>query len=322
MRIAFMGTPDLSDIVLKALLEAGHEIVCAVTQPDKPKGRKGELTPPPVKVTAEANNIPVLQPKSAKTPEFFEELSAFSPEVICVAAYGKILPKSVLELAPYGCINVHTSLLPKYRGAAPIQWAVLNGEKKTGVTIMKMDEGIDTGDIIMVKEIPLAEDETAGTLFDKLANEGGKLLVTALEAIKAGTAVFTPQNHAEATYVGIIDKAFGHMDFTEEPEVIERKIRGLDPWPSAFCSLNGKVLKLWKGHVLSKDEISELASETGMQPESAPAGLILKASGKDFFVKAGHGVIAVDELQLEGKRRMTSEEFLRGAKIADNTILE
>lgn len=322
MKIAFMGTPDLSDIVLKALMEAGHEIVCAVTQPDKPKGRKGELTPPPVKVTAEANGIPVLQPKSAKTAEFFEELKAFAPEVICVAAYGKILPKAVLELAPYGCINVHTSLLPKYRGAAPIQWAVLNGEEKTGVTIMKMDEGIDTGDIIMVKEITLAKDETAGTLFDKLAQEGGKLLVKALEALKNGTAEFTPQNHEEATYVGIIDKSFGHMDFTEEPEIIERKIRGLDPWPSAFCTLLGKVLKLWKGHILSAEDIDRLNSENGIQAESAPCGLILKASGKDFFIKAGHGVLAVDELQIEGKRRMTSEEYLRGAKIPQNTVLE
>lgn len=320
MKIAFMGTPDLSDIVLKALMEAGHEIVCAVTQPDKPKGRKGELTPPPVKETALAHGIPVLQPAKCRTPEFLAELASYRPEVCVVAAYGKILPKDVLELPKYGCINVHTSLLPKYRGAAPIQWAVLNGEEKTGVTIMKMDEGIDTGDIILQKEILLDKDETAGTLFDKLAEEGGKLVVEALGKIEGGTAVFTAQDHSKATYVGMIDKAFGHIDFSESAVVIERKIRGLDPWPTAYCSLDGKNLKLWKGRVPDAAEEQQL-SENGMPLKNAAFGEITGTTKTEIFVKTGEGILSVSELQLEGKRRMTVEEFLRGYRLSEKTVL-
>lgn len=320
MKIAFMGTPDLSDIVLKALIEAGHEIVCAVTQPDKPKGRKGELTPPPVKETALAHGIPVLQPAKCRTPEFLADLASYGPEVCVVAAYGKILPKDVLELPKYGCINVHTSLLPKYRGAAPIQWAVLNGEEKTGVTIMKMDEGIDTGDIILQKEILLQKDETAGTLFDKLAEEGGKLVVKALEQIENKTAVFTAQDHSRATYVGMIDKSFGHMDFSESAVVIERKIRGLDPWPTAYCSLDGKNLKLWKGRVLEAAEEQKLL-ENGTIVKDAAFGEIAGTTKTEIFVKTGDGILSVTELQLEGKRRMTCEEFLRGYRLSEKTIL-
>ncbi len=310
MKIVFMGTPDLSEFILNELINSDNEILAVVTKPDKPKGRGNEMTCSPVKLLAQKHNIPVLQPDKAKSPEFLDELKVYDPELIVVAAYGKILPKEILDMPRYGCINVHTSLLPKYRGAAPIQWAIINGDAITGVTIQHMAEGIDTGDIIKTCEVEVAEDETAGTLYDKLAQAGAQLLLEAIKEIKAGTSVRIPQDNSAASYVTTIDKEFGHLDFSEKAVDIERKIRGLNPWPSAYCYMNGKTLKLWKAEVEQNDIYG-----------SAENGTIVKVMKDCLVIKTGDELLKVVELQLEGKKRMPAEDFLRGFKIEEGIVL-
>ncbi len=301
VRVVFMGTPDLARTVLERVYEEGYKIVAAVTQTDKPKGRGGQLAFSPVKEFCLEKDIPVLQPERAKSDEFYEELKAFEPDLILVAAYGKILPKRVLDLPKYGCINVHTSLLPDYRGAAPIQWAVLNGEEKTGATIMYMDEGCDTGDIIAQSVIYLDKEETGGSLFDKLSEEGARLLVETIPSILDGTAVRTPQDHSKSRYVGIIEKSLGNLDFTRPAAELERYVRGLDPWPGAFTYIDGKLLKIWKAKVL--EESSELAP-----------GSLVEGDGKSLNFVTGAGILAVTELQPEGKKRMPAAAYLNGLK--------
>ncbi len=303
-----MGTPDLAATVLRALLEDGYKVSAAVTQPDKPKGRGKALAFSPVKELALEQNIPVLQPERAKDETFIEELRTWKPDIIVVAAYGKILPKAILDMPKYGCINVHTSLLPDYKGAAPIQWAVLNGEKETGVTIMYMDEGCDTGDIISAERITIAEDETGGGLHDKLAMLGGELLVRTLPSILDGSCSRTPQEKGVGRYVGMIDKSLGELDFSRPAEELERYIRGLDPWPCAYTKLEGKLLKLWKAYV-----IPEAAAEK--------PGTVLGGDKKVLRVATGEGVLAITELQPEGKRRMKTEEYLNGYNITPGTVL-
>ena len=300
LRIVFMGTPDLAATVLKAELDAGYNIVAAVTQPDKPKGRGGKVAMSPVKELCLEKGIPVLQPERAKSDEFFEELQGFKPDMITVAAYGKILPKRVLDLPKYGCINVHTSLLPKYRGAAPIQWPILNGDSETGATIMFMDEGCDTGDIIAQKRIAIAEDETGETLHDKVAAAGAKLLCELIPAIADGTATRTPQNHAESTYVGMMDKELGKLDFSKSAKELERYVRGLSPWPGTFTFVNGKLLKIKKAFVKENST------------KAAP-GTVLRGKGSLDIVTAD-GILAVTELQPEGKKAMGAGDFLNGIK--------
>ena len=226
MRAVFMGTPELAAEVLKCLLTSGHEIIAVVTQPDRPKGRGKELAKSPVKLVAEQYGIPVLQPERVKSPEAVEQLRKLAPDIILVAAFGQIVSKEILELPKYGCINVHASLLPEYRGAAPIQWAILDGKEKTGITIMRMDEGIDTGDIICTAEIPITPEETGGSLHDKLAMAGGPLLLEAMKQIEEGTAVYTPQNHEAHTYARMLRKELGRLDFRDSAECLERYIRG------------------------------------------------------------------------------------------------
>lgn len=314
MRAVFMGTPEIAAIVLKSVLASRHEVIAVVTQTDKPKGRGHEMAFPPVKEVALEAGIPVLQPQRARDEAFIEELRALNPDIILVAAYGKLLPKAILDMPKFGCINVHASLLPKYRGASPIQWAVLNGDEKSGVTIMHMAETMDTGDIIMTEEVVLAKDETAGTLHDKLADIGGPLLVTAMDALETGRAPRIRQNDEEATHVTMLDKTMGNMDFSKSAVQLERWIRGLNPWPTAYTKLDSKMLKLWKAEVVPAEELKK-EEKVGMP------GTIL-AVGKDSFdVLTGDGALRIKELQLEGKRKMTAEEFLRGFKLEAGTVL-
>lgn len=308
MNIVFMGTPDLAAVVLDNLVKSKHKVIAVVTQPDKPKGRGNQVIYSPVKELALKYDIPVYQPIKAKEESFLNILRDLNPDMIVVAAFGQILPKALLELPEYGCINVHASLLPKYRGAAPIQWSIINGEEKTGITIMHMDAGIDTGDMIMKEEVPIDSKETGGSLHDKLAVCGGQLLLKALEAIENGTAAREKQNDAEMSYVKILEKSQGHIDFSRSAIEIERLIRGLNPWPSAFTTLEGKTLKIWDSDVL--EEISE-----------GKPGEIIQVTKDSIIIKTGKGNLAVKELQLEGKKRMKVDSFLRGYTVVLGTIL-
>jgi len=312
MRVVFMGTPDFSVGTLKALAAAGHEIAGVVSQPDKPKGRGKNLHPTPVKEAAMELGLPVYQPKKVRDPEFLEVLKELNPEVIVVVAFGQLIPKSILELAPYGCINVHASLLPKYRGAAPIQWAVIDGEPETGVTIMRMDEGLDTGDMISKVTVPVSADETGGSLFDKLSEAGAKLLVETLPSLEEGTAVFEKQPEESPTaYAGMIKKSMGDLDWNRPAEELERLIRGLNPWPSAYTKLDGKTLKIWKAQVLEEKE----------EEEKQMPGTILSTDQQEFKVKTGKGILKITELQLEGKKRMDTSSFLRGYHLEGGKVL-
>ena len=309
MRIVFMGTPDFSVPALKALVEAGHEVAAVVTQPDRPRGRGKELQMTPVKVQALAYGIPVYQPEKVKDPAFVEILRNLQPEVIVVIAFGQILSRDILDLPPYGCINIHASLLPKYRGAAPIQWAVIDGEKETGVTTMMMDVGLDTGDMLEKTVIPLDPKETGGSLFDKLSQAGGPLILSTLEKLKAGTAVRTPQTDEDSTYAKMLTKSLGQIDWSMEAAAIERLIRGLNPWPSAYTFVHGKTLKIWDADVLKE-------SSDGTAP-----GQIIRTDPHSLIVAAGEALLSIRELQLEGKKRMDVETFLRGYTIEKGEIL-
>ena len=314
MRAVFMGTPEIAATVLKSVLASRHEVIAVVTQTDKPKGRGHEMAFPPVKEVALEAGIPVLQPQRARDEAFIEELRALNPDIILVAAYGKLLPKAILDMPKFGCINVHASLLPKYRGASPIQWAVLNGDEKSGVTIMHMAETMDTGDIIMTEEVVLAADETAGTLHDKLAEIGGPLLVTAMDALENGRAPRIRQNEEEATHVKMLDKTMGDIDFTKSALQLERWIRGLNPWPTAYTKLDGKMCKLWRAEVISAEDLSK-------EEKNNTPGTVFTVNKDSFDVLTGEGTLRVKELQLEGKRKMTAEEFLRGFKLEAGTVL-
>ena len=308
LKMIFMGTPDLAAMVLSSILDAGYDVAAVVTQPDKPKGRGKALACSPVKELAIEKGIAVLQPERAKDEVFIEELRALQPDIIVVAAYGKILPKAILDMPKFGCINVHTSLLPDYKGAAPIQWAILNGEEETGVTIMYMDEGCDTGDIISAERLQIAADETGGGLHDKLAVLGGELLVRTLPSVLDGSCSRTPQEKGAGRYVSIIDKSLGNLDFSRPAAELERYIRGLDPWPCAFTKLDGKLLKLWKAYV-TEENVTE------------KPGTVLAGDKKALRVATGDGVLAITELQPEGKRRMKTEEYLNGYTVAAGTVL-
>lgn len=308
MRVIFMGTPDFSVGALKAIVEAGHEVVLAVTQPDKPKGRGKAMQFPAVKDAALELGIEVYQPRRVREPECIEYLRTYQPEIIIVAAFGQLLPKEILDMPKYGCVNIHASLLPKYRGAAPIQWAVINGERVTGVTTMRMDVGLDTGDMIDQAEVELAADETGGSLFDRLSIVGAKLCVETMKHIEEGTAVYTKQNEAESTSTKMIHKKFGKIDWNLPAVAIERLIRGLNPWPSAYTQLDGKTLKIWQASVVSGGD-------------AFMAGSVVKASGEELLIQTGDGILALQEVQLEGKKRMAVADFLRGYKIIEGTYL-
>lgn len=300
MRIVYMGTPDIAAIILKHLLEEPYEIVLTVTQPDRPKGRGKELAKSPVKVLSEEHGIPVFQPERLRNPEAVAVIREAKPDMIVVAAFGQILPKEILDMPKYGCINVHASLLPAYRGAAPIQWAVLDGQKESGVTIMYMNEGLDTGDILLQKRVSLSPEETGGSLYDTLSVMGAELLTEAIPKIVDGTLTAVPQGEMTTAYAKQLTKEMGRLDFTRPAEELERYIRGLNPWPGTYTQLDGKTFKIWRAEVVT------------LTDSSLEIGTVTDITKKSFTFVTGKGGLRVLELQPEGKRRMTTEEFLRG----------
>ncbi len=308
MKILFMGSPDFAACALQALVDAGHEIVLAVTQPDRVKGRSKELQFTPVKECALKNGIEVFQPLKIKTPEAVAEIKKKDADVYVVAAFGQILSQEILDIPRLGCINIHASLLPKYRGAAPIQWSILDGEKETGVTIMQMNAGIDTGDIFMQKKVAIEDTDTGESLFDKLAQLGAEAIVEALPLIESGELKAVKQDDGSSTYVGMLGKEMGNIDWSWDAAKIERYVRGLNSWPSAYTNLNGKTLKIWTSSVYDGES-------TGKHGE-------VVAINKDSIdVQCGTGLLRISELQLEGKKRMAVSDFLRGYQLEVGAIL-
>ncbi|MBO7710577.1 MAG: methionyl-tRNA formyltransferase, partial [Lachnospiraceae bacterium] len=300
-RVVFMGTPDFAVPTLEALVRAEYQVAGVFTQPDRPKGRSGKPAFSPVKEAALAHGIPVFQPEKIRKGDNAGLLRQLEPDVIVVAAFGQIIPKEILELPPYGCVNVHASLLPKYRGAAPIQWAVINGERESGVTTMQMGEGLDTGDILMKKVCVLEPDETGGSLFDKLKEAGAALLIDTLKGLEAGTV--TPEKQPETSptpYAAMLTKKDGLIDWNKSAAAIERLVRGLDPWPSAYTFLDGKQLKIWKAVPAEESGTDGCEDRTG---EALP-GSVIAADRGTIRVLTGDGVLEIRELQLEGKKRM------------------
>lgn len=314
MRVVFMGTPEFVVPTLEALI-AHHEVIAVVTQPDKPKGRGKAMACPPVKETAMAHDIPVYQPVRVREESFVGTLRELQPDVIVVVAFGQILPESILNIPPYGCINVHASLLPKYRGAAPMQWAIINGEKETGITTMYMAKGLDTGDMIDTVVIPIDPKETGETLHDKLSAAGGKLILQTLEELEAGTAKRIPQDDAKSSYAGMLTRALGEIDWTKSAVEIERLIRGLNSWPSAYTYLHGKTLKIWDADVAQSDARQE---ETALS-KTAP-GTVTAVKKDCFYVQTGDGQLKVNEVQLQGKKRMSVQAFLLGNRIEKGLV--
>ena len=308
MKIIFMGTPDFSVGTLEALVDAGHEVVLVVTQPDKPKGRGKEMQFTPVKECAMKYQIPVYQPKRIREAECIETLRQYQADIMVVVAFGQILPKEILDMTPYGCVNVHASLLPKYRGAAPIQWAIIDGEAVTGVTTMQMDEGLDTGDMLLKTEVVMEEKETGGSLHDKLAETGAKLCVETLIGLEHGEITPIPQGETTTSYAKMLDKQLGEIDWHKSAVEIERLIRGLNPWPSAYTNWNGKVMKIWDATVVN-------------QTTDAIPGTIAKVEKDKFFVQTGAGLLEICELQIPGKKRMDAGAFMRGYQIKEGEIL-
>ncbi|MEC4891205.1 MAG: methionyl-tRNA formyltransferase [Nitrospira sp.] len=303
MRIVFMGTPEFAVPSLEALLASDDQVVGIVTQPDRPKGRGQVLTPSPIKVIAQREHLPLLQPLKIKAPEFLEALAAWKPDLIAVTAFGRILPGSVLTLPPMGCVNVHGSLLPKYRGAAPVQWAVINGERETGITTMLMDEGMDTGAMLLQESLAIDPDDTAGTIAPRLAAIGGRLLVETIRQLKAGTITPLPQDHSRATMAPILKKEDGLIDWTMSASQLSNRVRGLSPWPGAYTFLDGERWMIWK------------ASHRAMDKQGAP-GTIVGVTKQVIQVATGEGVLEVTEVQPANSKRLTVAQFLAGHHVA------
>ncbi len=307
MKILFMGTPDFASEILRAISETENEIVGVVSQPDKPKGRGHKLVPTDVKVTAESLGLTVYQPETLKDGAFSDKLNEIAPDMIVVAAYGRILPEYILNYPRYGCINVHASLLPKYRGAAPIQWSIINGDEKTGVAIMKMEKGLDTGDIISVSETPIGEYETAGELFDRLAKLGGKLLVDTIPEIQNGTAVYTKQDDSKSTYAEKITKELSKIDWTLSNDKISKLICGMSPFPGAVTAYKGEMFKIYE------------AEKTN--GEGAFGEILGIEKNKGLKVACGGGALYIKTVQFPGLKRMNIEDYARGHEIVNGTIL-
>ena len=305
MKLLFMGTPDFAVPSLDALVEAGHEILAVYTQQDKPKGRKMILTPPPVKVRALELGLPVYQPASLKNEEVWNEVKSFGADCVVVAAYGKIFPREMLDIPRYGFINVHSSLLPRFRGAAPINWAILSGDKKTGVSIMQLDEGIDTGDVFYFAETDIDPNETAEQLHDRLAQMGGELLVSVLRKVEDGTATLTKQDESKSCYAPMLDKALGMIDWTASAETVHNKVRGLQPWPVASASLDGTRLRIHKTYV------SDVSGKPGEVVCLSP-----------FTVACGEGSVVIEELQADGGKRMKASDYFRGHPVGLGTLFD
>lgn len=310
MKIVFMGTPDFAAGALEALIKAGHEITAVVTQPDRAKGRSKELLPSPVKVCALDHGIPVMQPRKIKTPEGVEELKRYPADIYIVAAFGQILSREILDIPRFGCLNIHASLLPRYRGASPIQHVIIDGEKKTGITIIQMDTGIDTGDMLYKKEIEIAPDDNYETLHDKLMLLGGEAIVEALALLEAGKLTPEKQDDSASCYASLIEKNMGEIDFSKSAVAIDRLIRGMTPWPSAYTFYQGKQLKIWK----ALPAVTEKA--LGRMP-----GEILKVDKESVTVSTGEGSLKILELQLEGKKRMSAHDFLLGIRMTPGDML-
>lgn len=309
MRIIFMGTPDFAVPSLEALLTK-HEVVLVVTQPDKPKGRGKKMVPTPVKACALEHGIPVLQPEKVKEPEFVEQLRSYEPDLIAVTAFGQILSEPILEMPKYGCINVHGSLLPKYRGAAPMQWSIINGEKVTGITTMYMAKGLDSGDMLLKAEVEITDEDTFATIHDKMAVTGANLLLDTLDQLEAGTLERIPQDHDAATYAPMITKETGHIDWSKNRQDIINLIRGLNPVPAAYTIYEEEVLKIF-GAVISD-----------VQADGAANGEIVAVVKKGFVVKCGDGCLLITEVQARGGKRMMTDAYLRGHAMKEGILLQ
>ncbi len=307
-RIIFMGTPEFAVPSLRALLNSPDQVVAVVTQPDRPRGRGRKLTPPPIKTIALEAGIPVLQPPSVRTEAFLKELRSYDPDLIAVTAFGRILPRALLHLPPLGVINVHGSRLPRYRGAAPIQWAILNGDDSTGVTIMQMDEGLDTGDILLTRELPITPEDTAASLAVRMAELGGKALSEALALLHRGKLGPIPQNEEQATAAPPLTKEQGLIDWNLPAEVIGCQVRGLDPWPTAYTYLDGKRLRLFGPSIIAGES-------------TEPPGAIISCDRHGLLIATGQDQLLIREVQLEGAKRVTADAFLRGHKLPPGTVL-
>lgn len=316
MKVVFMGTPDFAVGALEAIIEAGHQVTAVVTQPDKPKGRGKEVQMSPVKACALSHNIPVFQPVKIREPEAVETLRTYQADIFVVAAFGQILPEEILSMPKYGCVNIHASLLPKYRGAGPIQWAIINGEKITGITIMQMDKGLDTGDMLFQSDVAIASDETADSLHDKLAAAGARLIVEALAKIEAGDVTPVKQNDEDSCYAKMLHKSMGKIDWQMEAEKLDCLIRGLISWPGASTLFRGKTLKIWREEAVPESELAALAELPGQNQEAfirkAQPGTVVRVEKDAIYVQTGDGVLRLTEVQPEGKKRMAVKDFLLG----------
>lgn len=309
MKILFMGTPEFAVPSLEKLMEK-HEVVAVVTQPDKPKGRGKKMLFPPVKEAALLHGIPVLQPEKVRDAEFIEELRSYKADAIAVVAFGQILPEQILQIPQYGCINVHGSLLPKYRGAAPMQWAVINGETETGITTMYMAKGLDSGDMLLKESVPILLEDTYGTVHDKMMEVGADLLIKTLTGLENGTLQRKEQDHEQSTYAPMITKETGHINWSDSSANILNLIRGLDPVPNAYVLYGEEVLKIWR------------ATSANTQSSNEPEGTILRIEKKGFVVKTGDGGLLITEVQARGGKRMPTDAYLRGHKLEIGVILK
>ncbi len=309
MRIIFMGTPDFAVPSLKVLYEKSYDICAVVVQPDKPKGRGNKLTFPPVKQVALELGLPVYQPERIKDTQFVETIKELRPDMIVVVAFGQILSKEILDIPPLGCINVHASLLPKYRGAAPINWSIINGDRVTGVTTMYMDEGLDTGDMILKKQIEIDDEMNAQELHDKLSLLGAEILIETLENIEMGKIIRVKQNEEEATYAPMLKKEIGKIDWSLDCRRIKNLIRGTYPWPGAFSYYEGKMFKIFKADIVDEDKSNH------------EYGVITEVNKDNIIISCGKGFLCVKEIQFENQKRMDVAAYLRGHKIIKNTVL-
>jgi methionyl-tRNA formyltransferase len=310
MRVIFMGTPEFACPTLQKLLDRGDEVIAVVTQPDRPKGRGQKTVPTPVKELAEKNGIPVLQPLKVRAPEFIETLKRMNPDLIVVVAFGRILPKALLDIPKFGCINVHASLLPRYRGAAPLNWCIINGETETGVTTMLMDEGLDTGAMLLKKTTLIDPEEDTSSLHDRLSVLGAETLSETLDLLAAGKLIPEKQDDSLSCYAPILKKEHGLIDWNSTARAIRNMVRGMSPWPGAFTRLDGKLIKIYK-----------VRSDNTKCGDVDTPGTVLKADRDGIEVACGGGSVIIDELQLEGRKRLPAGEFLAGYKIAPGTIL-
>ena len=313
MRIVFMGTPDFAMGALEAILQAGHQVAAVVTQPDKPKGRGKEIQVPPVKACAMAHGIPVFQPVKVKEKEAVETLRGYNADIFVVAAFGQLLSEEILSMPKYGCVNIHASLLPKYRGAGPIQWAIINGEEKTGVTIMQMDKGLDTGDMLLKEEVVIDPKETGDSLHDKLAAVGAGLIVEALARLERGELVPEKQTEEETCYAKRLQKSMGRIDWQQSAGKLDCLIRGLISWPGAYTVLRGKNLKIWEAVAGSGSAPEDSAARP--DPDAVLPGTVVAVTREAFYVKTGEGLLKILAVQPEGKKRMPVKEFLLGYQV-------